>query len=245
VLAGAGVAGDAGGVDLVSGAWVEAIVVRSSRPSSARAGDRARVLPDGTIEGFVGGSCSESTVRLQALRCLETGEPVLLRILPGASDAPASEDGSVTVENPCLSGGALEIFLQPHVPAPTVRVVGETPIAACLRDLAPSVGFALADEPGFGVVVASHDHGDEDALRSALDAAVPYIALVASRKRGSAIVEALGVEEGRVRTPAGLDIGARTPGEIALSILAEMVLHRRGRPAEPAVTAGQAGQCCG
>lgn len=210
-----------------AGAFVEAIVVRSSRPSSARAGDRARVLPDGTIEGFVGGSCSESTVRLHALRCLETGEALLVKIVPGASDAPASDDGSVTVENPCLSGGALEIFLQPHVPAPTVSVVGDTPIAASLRELAPAAGFAVSAEPEFGVVVASHDHGDEEALRAALDAGVPYVALVASRRRGGAIVEALGVEEGRVRTPAGLDIGARTPGEIAISILAEMVRERR------------------
>jgi xanthine dehydrogenase accessory factor len=233
VLAGARLAGDAGGAGVVSGSWVEAIVVRASRPSSARAGDRARVLPDGTIEGFVGGSCSESTVRMHALRCLETGEPVLVKIVPGASDAPASDDGSVTVENPCLSGGSLEIFLQPHVPAPTVSVVGDTPIAASLRDLVPAAGFALSDEPEFGVVVASHDHGDEDALRAAIETGVPYVALVSSRRRGAAILESLGVEDGRVRTPAGLDIGARTPGEIAISILAQMIAEHRRPTSNP------------
>jgi len=214
----------------VSARYVEAIVVRSSRPSSARAGDRARVLPDGTIEGFVGGSCSESTVRLHAMRCLETGEPLLVRIVPGASDAPASEDGSVTVENPCLSGGALEIFLQPHVPAPRVRVVGDTPIAAALRSIAPAAGFEVADDADFGVVVASHDHGDAEALQAALDAGVPYVALVASRRRGAAVLESIGAENGRVRTPAGLDIGAETPGEIALSIVAQMIAERRSNP---------------
>jgi xanthine dehydrogenase accessory factor len=151
----------------------------------------------------------------------------------------------------------VEIFLQPHVPAPTVSVIGDTPIAVALRDLAPSAGFALSDEPEFGVVVASHDHGDEEALRAALDAGVPYVALVSSRKRGAAILEALGVGDGRVHTPAGLDIGARTPGEIAVSILAEMVLHRRrptDRPILHPPTGGQSGHlpagvtehhCCG
>jgi xanthine dehydrogenase accessory factor len=179
---------------------------------------------------------------MHALRCLETGEPLLVKIVPGASDAPAADDGSVTVENPCLSGGALEIFLQPHVPAPTLSVVGATPIAAALRTIAPVAGFELTDAAAdFGVVVASHDHGDEDALRAALDAGVPYVALVASRRRGAAVLASIGADDGRVRTPAGLDIGAQTPGEIAVSIVAEMVLHRR-RPALHPPTGEKAGQ---
>jgi xanthine dehydrogenase accessory factor len=216
---------------LSAGAYVEAIVVRSSRPSSARAGDRARVLPDGTIEGFVGGSCADATVRMHALRCLETGEPLLVKIVPGPDEAPASEDGSVTVANPCLSGGSLEIFLQPHLPAPSVRVVGSSPVAEALRSLAPAAGFALSEEPEFGVVVASHDHGDAEAVRAAVEAGVPYVALLASRRRGAAVVEEAGVDPARVSTPAGLDIGARTPEEIAVSIVAEMIAERRHRDA--------------
>jgi len=69
-------------------AFVEATVVRCAAPTSARPGDRAVVLGDGTVEGFVGGSCADATVRLQALRALETGEPVLLRIRPGEEDGP-------------------------------------------------------------------------------------------------------------------------------------------------------------
>jgi xanthine dehydrogenase accessory factor len=238
----------------VSAPFCEAIVVRASRPSSAKPGDRARVLPDGTIDGFVGGSCSDATVRLHALRCLETGEPLLVKIVPGADDAPASEDGSVTVANPCLSGGALEIFLQPRLPAPRVRVVGDSPVAAALRSLLPTVGFEVSDEPDFGVVVAAVGHGDEDALSEALATGVPYVALVASRRRSAA----LGVDTSRVHTPAGLDIGARTPEEIALSIAAEMVAERRRPPPDRPIlhppTDGQAGRsaesvaehhCCG
>lgn len=241
----------------MSSSYVDAVVVRSVRPSSAKAGDRARVLPDGTIEGFVGGSCADSTVRLHALRCLETGEPLLVRITPGADDAPASsEDGSVTVSNPCLSGGALEIFLEPVVPAPVVRVVGSSPIALALTSLAPKVGFALEAGEGeelFGVVVASHDHGDADVVRAAVSAGVPYVALIASRRRGAAVLEEAGVEPDRVRTPAGLAIGAKTADEIALSIVAEMVATRRlgdrcpglgshtdAQPGQPSET----GHCC-
>src|SRR4051812_49475504 len=93
--------------------YVDATVVRCARPASARPGDRAVIRPDGTIEGFVGGSCADETVRLHALRALETGEPILLKIVPG--DA-ADEEGTVVVANPCLSGGAPQNFLRPHLP---------------------------------------------------------------------------------------------------------------------------------
>jgi xanthine dehydrogenase accessory factor len=230
--------------------YVEATVVRCASPTSARAGDRAIVLADGTIEGFVGGACADTTVRLQALRALETGEPVLLRILPGPEDGPAAEEGAVVVANPCLSGGALELFIEPHLPSPRVAVAGESPVARTLCDLAGRVGFrarlgAVASEGDFGAVVASLGHDDEEALRRALDIGAEYVALVASRRRGEAVLDTLrgeGFAEdalARVRTPAGLDIGARTHEEIALSILAEMVTVRRAPavPAAPSVAA--------
>jgi xanthine dehydrogenase accessory factor len=222
--------------------FVTATVVRAQRPSSVSAGDSAVILSDGTIEGFVGGACAESSVRLQALRALETGEPLVLRIVPGDEDGPA-EEGAVTVQNPCLSGGALEIFLEPRLPAPRVRVVGDTPIALALVSLGERLGYDTGQDESDGdvaVVVASHGRGEEDALEAALRAGVPYIGLVASRKRGAAVVEEVrarstpaGEEPARIRTPAGLDIGARTAEEIALSIMAEIVSTRRAREAVP------------
>jgi xanthine dehydrogenase accessory factor len=219
-------------------AFVSAVVVRAQRPSSVRPGDRATVRPDGAIEGFVGGACAEPSVRMHALRVLETGEPLLLRVVPGEDDLPAQE-GAVTVQNPCLSGGALEIFLEPHIPAPRVGVVGETPIAAAIADLGPRVGLDVrpgAGDDDLAVVVASHGRGEEDALARALRAGVAYVGLVASRRRGAAVVDYLradGVtddELARLRTPAGMDIGARAPEEIALSILAEIVAVRHAQP---------------
>jgi xanthine dehydrogenase accessory factor len=227
--------------------FVEAIVVRCASPTSARPGDRAVVLGDGTIEGFVGGACADSTVRLQALRCLETGEAVLLRILPGEEDGPSEEEGTVVVSNPCLSGGALELFLEPHLPPPRVAVAGESPVARALVELASRLGFrarpaALAEPGDFAAVVASLGQGDEEALRRGLEAGCEYVGLVASRTRGPAVLDALRAsgmpdeQVARVRTPAGLDIGARTHAEIALSILAELIEARR-RPAAPSAGA--------
>jgi xanthine dehydrogenase accessory factor len=240
--------------------FVSATVVRCASPTSARPGDRAVVLGDGSIDGFVGGSCADATVRLQALRVLETGEPVLLKILPGAEDGPAAEEGAVVVANPCLSGGALELFLEPHLPRPGLAVAGASPIARALCSLSAAVGFAprpgAVAEPGdFAAVVASLGHGDEDALRRALDAGCAYVALVASERRGAGVLDELraaGVADAdlaRIRTPAGLDIHARTHEEIALSILAELVAVRRA-PAVPDVPAPRVeaghggGGCC-
>src|SRR3954467_7120658 len=112
--------------------FVVATVVRAHRPPRAHTGDARVVLGDGTIEGFVGGVCAEESVRLHALRALETGEPLLLRLVPGAGEDAAAEEGAVVSHNPCLSGGALEIFLDPSLPAPRVAVVGDAPVAQAL-----------------------------------------------------------------------------------------------------------------
>jgi xanthine dehydrogenase accessory factor len=219
--------------------FVVATVVRAGHPTSVHPGDSAIVLGDGTIEGFVGGACAESSVRLQALRVLETGEALLLRIVP-EGDETADTEGAMVVRNPCLSGGALEIFLEPNLPAPRVAVVGETPIGFALASIGERLGYDVVLSAGapedttddVALVVASHGREEEDALASALASGIPYVGLVASRKRGGAVVEDLrkrGVAEdrlARLHTPAGLDIGAATAEEIALSILAEIVASR-------------------
>lgn len=221
---------------------VRATVVRAEQPTSVHAGDAAVVHADGRIEGFVGGTCAETSVRVHARATLDAGEPLLLRILPGV-EATTTEGGAVTVSNPCLSGGAVEIFLEPLAPPARVLVVGDTPIGQALVDLAAPLGFEAeivagdTVEPRAGdaaVVVASHGRDEEPALTAALDAGVPYVGLVASRRRGAAVFAALGLDDAaraRVSMPAGLDIGARTAPEIALSILAELIASRRTRSA--------------
>jgi xanthine dehydrogenase accessory factor len=216
--------------------FVHARVVRAERPTSAKPGDEALVLADGTVEGFVGGTCAEASVRGHGLAVLESGDTLLLRITPNPDeDGRADPPGTVTEFNHCLSGGALEVFLEPVVPAPLVAVHGDTPITRALLAFGPALRYHIVPAAGVdlegaaAVLVASHGRGETAVLAGALRAGVPYVGLVASRKRGEAIVAGLDVDDelrSRVRTPAGLDLGARTPEEVALSILAEIVATR-------------------
>ncbi len=270
--------------------FVIATVVRTQRPTSAQTGNVALVRRDGTIDGFVGGVCAQHSVRLYSLKVIETGEPVVLRIVPdppegtggldtagsiggGAQAAGADnrqvplsgneiarEDGSVTVRNPCLSGGAIELFLEPVLPPPRVLVAGESPIVAALKAFGSELGLEVVAGvdrldgqvtpcPGdLALIVAAHGRDEVQALRAGLEAGLAYVGLVASSKRGPAVLadlRAAGVPEhqvARVDSPAGLAIGARTPAEIALSLLAKVVMVRRTHVAEvaPATAAGGA-----
>jgi len=213
--------------------FVQATVVRAQEPTSAHPGDRAIVLADGSMEGFVGGHCAAGSVRTAALRALDTGESVLLRVLPGGDDAFPESPGASVVVNPCLSGGALEIYLEPLLPAPVLHVVGTSPTADALTTLAPGLGFVVDRSAGgsevkgaTAVVVSSHGGDEAGPVRVALDAGVAFVGVVISRTRGRALLESLDLtdeEARRVHVHVGLDIGARTAPEMALSILAALV----------------------
>lgn len=240
--------------------FVRARVVLARKPTSAKPGDEAIVLADGSIEGFVGGTCAESTVRTQSLRLLGAPEPLLLRIRPDADPGGAEPDvagGTLTVHNPCLSGGALEIFLDPVLPPPLVLVHGDGPMAAAIARVTEAAGYrcgvADAVDGADAVVVASHGRDETAVLSAALDADVPYVGLVASRRRGAAVLAEIVADRPdlaeatlRIDTPAGLDLGARTAGEVAVSILAAIIGSRAAGPTvrvghpPPAATPGRA-----
>jgi xanthine dehydrogenase accessory factor len=221
--------------------FVHARVVWAEPPTSAKPGDEAIVLADGMLEGFVGGSCAEATVRQQSLEVLASGEAVLLRVTPAAEP---DQPGKRVVHNPCLSGGTIEVFLEPSLPPPLVQVLGDSPTALALLEIGRPLGYAVQMWQGeiapgaAALVVASHGKGEDEPLAAALEAGVPYVGLVASRKRGAAVVSSLPVADelkAKVSTPAGLDIRAATAEEVALSILAEIVAlqprqARRGYP---------------
>ena len=219
--------------------FVHARVVLAERPTSAKPGDEALITADGTIEGFVGGQCAESTVRSQSLSLLSSGDSMLLRIAPNPE---ADQPGKTVVHNPCLSGGTLEIFLEPVLPVPLVSVLGDSPIASALRDVAAALGYegAAYSSADIGaadaVVVATHGKKEEETLEAAVRAGVPYVGLIASPKRGAAVVGSLDLtdeEKARIHYPAGLDIGGRTPAEIALSVFAQLVAERPREPRAP------------
>ncbi|HEV8490169.1 MAG TPA: XdhC family protein [Candidatus Limnocylindrales bacterium] len=260
--------------------FVVATVVAVQRPTSARPGASGIVLPDGAIEGWVGGSCAQPVVVREALRALADGQPRLLRL---SRDAPAEGrrgDGVVELVMTCHSGGTLEIYVEPHLPAPLLWVAGTTPIAGALVSLGSATGWRVsvfdpvADADAFPgaervsaetnlvrvdpesspyVVVATQGVWDEEALASVLRRDAAYVGLVASPTRAAVVRQWLrdetGLAEDRLaalRAPAGLDLGAETAEEIAISILAELVQVRRGRapfvaaPGPATIAAGDA-----
>jgi xanthine dehydrogenase accessory factor len=229
--------------------FVQATVVRAQAPSSAKAGDRAIVLADGSIEGFVGGHCAAGSVRSAALGALRTGEGVLLRVLPESEESFPAAPGASVVVNPCLSGGAMEIYLEPLLPSPVLHLVGSSPTCDAVAEIAPTLGFLVerasegATPAGaLAAVVSSHGGDEAGAIRAALDAGVGFVGLVCSRTRGEALLEELDLPEDELRRVfphVGLEIGARTAPEIALSILAAIVRSIRMEGLQPAPVAGQ------
>ena len=237
-----------------------ATVVRVTRPASARPGAKAIVRADGSIDGWVGGSCAQPLVAREALRALADGQPRLLCLVGEGGLAPERADGMIVQPMTCHSGGTLEIYVEPFVPRPRLLIAGQSPVVEALAQLGANLHFdvvvadpeaqpsqfpgarAVLDEldamrplltPRTYVVVATHGAHDHAALELALASEAAYVALVASRRRAEAICRYLG-EAGvpaerlaRLKAPAGLDIGAAEPAEIALSIMAEIVQTRR------------------
>jgi xanthine dehydrogenase accessory factor len=237
-------------------------VVAVQRPTSARPGARGVIHPDGSIEGWVGGSCAQPIVIREALRSLADGQPRLLRLSRTPPSDSRRGDGIIEYVMTCHSGGTLEIYVEPQLPSPALWVVGTTPIAQALTGLGAAMGHRVSvvdpvaeptafpdaervvSQAGFAglegdrepsIVVATQGSWDEEALVAALALDARYVGLVASPTRAAAVRAWLreeGVPEDRIaalRAPAGLDLGAVTPEEIAISILAELVQVRRGR----------------
>lgn len=217
-----------------------ATVVSRRPPVSARLGDKAVITADGALVGWIGGSCSQPVVRREAMAAIAEGRPRLVKLTREQLAEPPME-GVRRVAMTCSSGGEAEIYIEPCVQRPQLIAVGETPLVPALVEMAQVVGFdaveatevpAQVGRNAF-VVVASAGHYDEEAVAAALRTTARYVALVASRKRAATVMAYLrdaGVEEqalARLRNPAGLNIGAATQEEIALSILAEIVQEYR------------------
>lgn len=259
--------------------FVLATVVAVQKPTSARPGASGIIHPDGTIEGWVGGSCAQPVVVREALRALADGQPRLLRLSKDGPGEGRRGDGIVELVMTCHSGGTLEIYVDPHLPAPHLWVAGTTPIAGALVALGSASGWRvtlfdpIADPEAFPaaeavlgdrelrtlettlppyVVVATQGVWDEEAVAAALRRDVAYVGLIASPTRAAVVRtwlrEEADLPEDRVaalRAPAGMDLGAETAEEVALSILAELVQVRRGRAGfvaapGPATIAGRA-----
>ena len=220
-----------------------ATVVWRQGPSSSQSGSRAIITAAGELSGWIGGACAEPAVIRAARQVITTGTARLL--LLGSPDQFGSTvpDGMVVVPISCQSEGAIQVYIEPVLPAPHLVVVGCSPMAQVLAELAGTLGWRAdlidgadftaehADERSM-VVVATQGHHDESVLERAASARPAYLGLVGSAKRGAAVLGYLaerGVpqqELDRVRVPAGLDLGRTTHAEIAVAILAELVQMR-------------------
>lgn len=259
--------------------FVLAVVVRRQPASSSQAGDMALITASGAFHGWLGGSCTQPTVVREARRALSEGEPRLVVLAP---DPELEQRPGITVfPMTCNSGGTVEIYLEPVLPAPRLVVFGVSPTARALVKLGKAMGYSIvaidpaaepdlfpdADQvltdpgraprlfaPSHGprfVVVATLGERDEAAIRDGLAMAPDYLGVVASRRRFAQMREVLlstGVAAAAIdsiRSPAGLDIKAARPEEIALSVLAEIVERQRSAPAakeDAAVSAARAGE---
>ena len=254
--------------------FVLATVVRREAPSSAQVGDSALITAAGTFHGWLGGSCTQPTVVRQALAALSQRKARLIALMPNPEFDRRS--GVTALPMTCHSGGTVDIYIEPVMPAARLVVLGASPTAQAMARIAHVLGWTVeavdpeADRAMFPeadrvvasleglesrrrsrqerdrlyTVVATLGGADEQAVRAALSLEPSYIGVIASRKRFGQMREALlagGVPPEKIeqiRSPAGLDIRAVTPEEIALSVLCEMVQldrARQGEVSEPTV----------
>ncbi|MEZ2133126.1 MULTISPECIES: XdhC family protein [unclassified Sinorhizobium] len=249
--------------------FVLATVVRTVSVTAAKAGAKAVIRPDGTIAaGWIGGGCARGAVLKAAYDALVDGQPRLVSVQPenlltelGVKPGD-SRDGVRFAKNTCPSKGTMDIFIEPVLPRPSLVILGASPVAIALADLAHRLDFHVTvaarpadftEEPDADlrfdsfdltalpkarrfIVVSTQSKGDEAALKAALETDAAYCGFVGSRRKIAALKERLaadGIDAAtldRVKGPAGLDLGAITPEEIALSIMAEIVqLRRKGQ----------------
>jgi xanthine dehydrogenase accessory factor len=230
-----------------------ATVIETEGSVSAKTASKAVIDVKGNmLGGWVGGGCAEGAVRKAALDCLTTGRTAVLDL--------DLDDEVLGTGMPC--GGTMRVYVEPVLPQPSLWILGHGRIAECLCLMGSELGFhvvvddpdadrehypaaaqLIADDldysqltPGAAdfVVIATQHKGDHESLQAVLQRHLPYIGLVASRKRSRLVLEYLrkegfgDAELARVHAPAGLDLGARSPEEIALSVMSEIVLLRRG-----------------
>lgn len=222
-------------------------VVRTANATSAKAGAKAVVTPDGVLHGFVGGGCVQGAVKKAALDVLQSGEPRLMRVKPKDEvDDTTDQDGIELHGSSCPSGGTVEFFLEPTRQRMRLVIIGNAPVAAALARVADAMGIetkatdpaeagAVADldlRERDAVVVATQGKHDRQTLEAALRSDAGYVGMIGSRKKIGTLLDRIGdgIAEERKQTlrgPAGLDIGAIEPEEIALSILGEIIRERR------------------
>ncbi len=234
-----------------------AVVVRREAPTSGKPGDKAIITQDGNVKGWIGGGCTKGIVIKEALAAIKEQTPRLVRIHP--SDNLADQEGVKNYKMTCMSGGSVDVYIEPIMPVSKLRIFGRSHIAVALCNIATAAGFEvnvvtdLAEDemftsaksvqplkgfeskpaPGEYTVVCTQGENDANSLLAAVQMNPRYLAFVASRKKANSILMGLKRQDVpheqlvKIKTPAGIDINAKTPEEVAISILAEIIREKR------------------
>ena len=230
-------------------------VIWREAPSSGKPGDKAIILKDGTMIGWIGGGCVKGIAIKEAHEAIRENKSRLVRINP--DEVNGEEDSNhKTYRMTCHSGGTMELFVEPITPNPQLIIVGKSNIARALSKLAIAANLrvnVLSNDvhqgmfPGVNnihdrvdfskinidqntfIVVATQGEDDEESIRKALETSCNYVGFISSLRKSVKIKEYLEQTElstnriNELKTPVGMDINAKLPEEIAISILAEIV----------------------
>ncbi len=235
-----------------------ASIVRREAPTSGKPGDKALITPNGEVKGWIGGGCTKGIVIKEALEAIEQQTPRLVKIQPGmdAPDLPGVKNYKMT----CMSGGIVEVYIEPIMPVTQIHIFGRSHIARALCEIGAAAGFninvisELADVDMFPsassitmlsdfelgqqlnndyVIVCTQGEDDEKNMKAAIESRPRYLAFVASKRKSDTLfmnLEVGGMKKedlAGIKTPAGLDINAKTPEEVAISIIAEIIKVKR------------------
>src|SRR5580765_7379172 len=225
-------------------------IIRPHGSTPQRVGAKMLVFADGRTVGTIGGGCYEHDAFWKARGALESRKSDVIHY--ELNDDLAEETG-------LICGGQMDVFIEPIEPAPRLYLLGAGHVGYQRGQIAPSVGFRLhaADEivvedlaewaaragipaSSFVVVLPRGHRQDLDVLRALANRDFRYVGLIGSRAKVARLTTAL-LEAGvsadwiqRLHAPIGFDIGAISPEEIAVSILAELIAVRRGKANNPA-----------
>jgi xanthine dehydrogenase accessory factor len=245
---------------MIGEAFAVATVVRYEAPISGKPGDKAIIFADGEVWGWIGGGCAKPAVVKEALKAIQDGRPRLVRISPSYSEAEGIVAYNMTCHSGGTLDVYIEPVLpKPHILIIGRSPVGQT-LARLGKVIHYTVSVAAPDAnqesypeadrvradlnlselnigPQTFIVVSTQGECDEEALENALHTNASYVAFVASKTKAAMVLQYLG-ERGisaerlrQVKAPAGIDIGAASPEEIAVSILAEIVQMNRSKAA--------------
>lgn len=230
-----------------------ATVIQVEAPTSAKPGDKALISADGTINGWVGGGCVQPAVLYATQAVMQSGKPCLMRVAPDGQWQSIA--GLTEYASSCLGRGSLLLFIEPLAVQPNLCLFGDSAVAKSLAQQAVHLNFniswqandvrheSLSSQVNVQseidcqyanfIVIATQGKGDKQAIAAALQTECPHILMVVSARKLEALKERLHQDGygkpvlARLDGPAGIDINAQQPEEIALSVLAAIIKLRR------------------